>query len=124
MKRNFIKFWVPVYLYAGLIFTLYSIPNPLPFTPRILSFDKILHVVEFAILGVLLARAFKNSNKKILQFNFRLLAICATVFYGITDELHQVFVPNRYASIWDLLFDGLGATVGAYVIKSDLKRKK
>ena len=36
--------------------------------------------------------------------------LCAVVF-GISDEIHQWFVPNRQADIWDLLADTLGATL-------------
>ena len=36
------------------------------------------------------------------------------LFYGVTDELHQYFVPQRNASLIDLSADGLGCLIGAY----------
>jgi VanZ family protein len=34
--------------------------------------------------------------------------------YGITDEIHQSFVPMRDTSVFDVFADGLGSFAGAY----------
>ena len=39
-------------------------------------------------------------------------AIVASTLYGLSDELHQSFVPNRTSDIADLMADGIGACVG------------
>lgn len=44
-----------------------------------------------------------------------LVAIVLATLYGVTDELHQSFVPNRTPDSKDLLVDFLGATAGALV---------
>ncbi len=38
-----------------------------------------------------------------------LLAILASIGYGLSDEIHQAFVPTREADVWDVLADSLGA---------------
>ena len=40
-------------------------------------------------------------------------AIALATLYGVTDEFHQSFVPNRMTDPKDLLVDFLGATAGA-----------
>ena len=44
----------------------------------------------------------------------RIMAISTLLclMYAITDELHQIFVPGRVASIWDVLIDTMGAAFG------------
>ena len=69
--------------------------------------DKIFHLVEFFILGILiqlsfLERKFKDKNKIIF------LTIIIGFSIACIDELHQSFVPGRQCSINDLLFDFFG----------------
>ena len=112
MIKKFLKYWAPLYLYAAIIFYVSGIPKPLPHI-SIPNFDKFLHIIEYAIFGILAARAFKNSSKEILQKNFKMLAILAAVAYGASDEFHQLFVSCRYCDVFDLAADLIGGIIGA-----------
>ena len=73
-------------------------------------FDKVLHLVEYGILGFLLYRALREESwtgKPIL------LAFVIGMAYGITDEFHQYFVPTRESDPFDLLADSAGSGIGA-----------
>ena len=105
------RWWAPVYLYAALIFLLSSISRPLP-AVKIPFMDKGLHMIEYGLLGYLLARAISNDSPKKLRQDFRFWAVLFALLYGLSDEWHQSFVPMREASIWDALFDGIGAAIG------------
>ena len=76
-----------------------------------------LHLVEYAILGYLIARAVKYSSNLKLSRQFRIFAVCATVLYGLSDEFHQYFVSGREAEILDLLADGAGAFLWQMFLK-------
>ena len=115
-RKHFLKFWLPVYVYAGLIFIHSSLSTP-PLVPRIWQGDKLLHLLEYAIFGYLIARAAKNAVSLELNAHFRIFAICVAVIYGLSDEFHQYFVPGRQADILDVLADGLGAFLGQMVLK-------
>ena len=39
-------------------------------------------------------------------------AFAVAVLYGVSDELHQAFVPGRVASEADLVLDAMGALLG------------
>jgi VanZ family protein len=69
--------------------------------------DKLLHALEYGILGILLYRALHQTTSAIGSI---ILSIMFVVIFGISDEIHQWFVPNRQADSWDLLADTLGAT--------------
>ena len=114
------KWWVPVYLYTTLIFIVSSIPRPLPPGLQFPFLDKGLHMIEYGILGFLLARALSSDSPPRLSHSFRMWAILFAVLYGATDEWHQLFVPMREASVADLFFDGVGASLGQFFFKARL----
>ncbi|OPY19806.1 MAG: VanZ like family protein [Methanomethylovorans sp. PtaU1.Bin093] len=61
--------------------------------------------------GVLLHLTFRNSKHVFLRRYAAILAILVGIFYGITDEFHQSFVPRRSSSEWDVLADSVGVVV-------------
>jgi len=106
-------YWAPVVAYAGLIFYLSSQsspPGPAIWWLELLG-DKGIHALEFGILGLLCYRAFRFAAGPTTARSALLLAILASTGYGVTDEIHQVFVPLRDPSAWDVLADGVGASV-------------
>jgi len=42
-----------------------------------------------------------------------LLAFTASTLYGLTDELHQFFVPGRTSDVGDLLMDAIGSILAS-----------
>jgi len=109
-------YWLPVALYAGIIFYMSSQSHPeeqLPsFVLKDVS-DKVLHAVEYAVLGGLCYRAFRWGVSGAVASYALLFAIATASLYGVTDEVHQFFVPFRESSWLDWLADTVGATVGA-----------
>jgi VanZ family protein len=105
-----IKYWAPVLLYCGVIVYLSSLSYPSRHLPSFLFglSDKLVHGVEYGILGILLYRAFHQTTSAIGSI---IMSIICVVAFGISDEMHQWFVPNRQADLWDLLADTLGATL-------------
>jgi len=89
-----------------------SLPQPLP-KISIPNFDKFLHIIEYAIFGILTARAFKNSPREKLSGNFIILAIIIAAVYAASDELHQFFIPSRSCDALDLTVDVIGGAIGA-----------
>ena len=112
--------WTLVLVYASIIFIFSSMPYP----PQPLKADTVLmevittieHILEYFILGVLLLAGFRSGDDRMRE-NAVLLTIIIATFYGLTDEIHQSFVPNRFPCIWDVLADGVGASLGAFIGK-------
>jgi VanZ family protein len=110
-----LRYWGPLCAYAGLIFYLSAQPHPEEDLPSfVLSFsDKALHVVEYAVLGGLCYRAFRwGANESWGSAAFPLAVLVASL-YGISDEVHQSFVPFRDSSWLDWLADVIGSAMGA-----------
>lgn len=69
----------------------------------------IAHCLEFMGLSVLIFNAvYVTWFLKITP----IIAFFCTVFYAITDEIHQIFVPERAFQISDILVDSTGALIG------------
>lgn len=119
-------FWIPPLGYMIAIFFMSSISDPQMggYPP-----DYVLHSIEYFVLTLLLIRFFLaeqpplfqklktflfsgsgNTNSNLLIWNMASLAgVLVSIFYGITDEMHQYLVPGRYCSMNDLLANSFGA---------------
>ena len=98
--------WGPVAGYMAVMFYLSSQSYP-PTPPRV--WDKFLHVVEYFGLAVLVCRAIAGGLPPRIDRRVAWLTFAITVGYGLTDELHQLFVPERSADFRDLIADAVGA---------------
>jgi VanZ family protein len=105
--------WVPVLVWAALIFTLSAIPH---LGTGLGVWDTILrkgaHTLEYAILGALLLRAL---GREVPAF------FCG-VGFAITDELHQHFVVGRHASPRDVAIDSVGVFLGLLAFEQAARR--
>ena len=98
--------WLPVVAWAGLIFTLSSIPDlGTGLGGWDLVLRKLAHAAEYAVLGVLLLRALERPA----------LALWLGTAYAVRDEIHQAFVPGRLGSPLDVAIDAAGVAVGILV---------
>lgn len=103
--------WLPVLLWAGVIFYLSSVPN-LRVTEAWWDYPlrKAGHMAVFGILARLLARALGGSTfwpwRKIF-----VVSLVLTSLYAVTDELHQSYTPGRHAAASDVMIDTLGGWI-------------
>jgi len=107
--------WGPFVLALAAGFTLSSMSR-VPGTEYV--WDKVLHVVEFTGLGLLGLRAFHGGLTR-PRLGPTLAAGITVVLWGISDEIHQSFVPGRDASALDAVADAVGfgvAVIAAFVI--------
>ena len=99
----------------ALIFIVSSLEQtPIP-PPKIewVGFDKILHFIEYGILSVLLTTAFvKTSPTWIPARWIWVTAALISILYGVSDEIHQKYVPGRFATIADWVADAIGSIAG------------
>ena len=77
--------------------------------------DYVLHGVEYAGLAVVTFRALAGGLPARVTGTRALLALLITVAYGVSDELHQRFVPLRTADVRDVGADVAGALIGLFL---------
>ena len=137
-KKNLIA-WIMVILWMALIFNLSSqvreesnqlstgitvviekvVEKVNPFDVKF-DIKAINHIVRknahffvYLVLGILVMNAIRKSK-------YLALSIC--VFYAISDELHQAFVPGRGPGVKDVLIDSSGSIVGILIFIVIMKR--
>ncbi len=86
-------YWLPVILYCALIFiqSSYKTQATLPQIPHI---DKLIHMAIYAILSALFLRAFNRSKLNTTPNLVIWISIICSSLYGISDEIHQYFIPE------------------------------
>lgn len=104
-----LKNWLPVFLWAVVIFSVSSIKqvkvSDFFFWDFVLK--KIAHVSEYAVLYALIFRS--TGGKWATSY-------LLTAIYAASDEFHQYFVPGRTATLLDLGFDASGANIALYLL--------
>jgi VanZ family protein len=109
--------------YMAAIWIMSSLPSnhfvELPDSGLDRTIKESLHLIEFAILYVLLVLAFLTRRA---PFTTGLNMLCAVLagLYGLTDEIHQSFYAYRSASWFDLVKDVTGILVCFYFIRGAL----
>jgi VanZ family protein len=70
--------------------------------PRWLRRDKVLHMLAFGLGTVLLCRALHGQAPGRSPRQIALCSVLSALGYGIADELHQAYVPQRTAEVADV----------------------
>jgi VanZ family protein len=119
MRRAWL--WFPPLLYMSVIFYLSSRSAPMPgLTAHV--WDKALHFIEYGTLCILLCRALHGEGFAALRLG--IVAVVLTSAYGVTDEVHQSFVPERNAGADDWLADTTGAVGAATLFSTALRLRR
>jgi VanZ family protein len=134
--RSFIKYWLPVLVWMGIIFSASSDSGSFQHSSRIIAplmrwlfphlsdeavhavvvfVRKCAHLAEYAVLALLLWRALRREaapRNAPWRWSTAGLVLALVALYAASDEFHQAFVPSRQASAWDVLLDMTGAAFG------------
>jgi VanZ family protein len=114
VRGSVVRDWLPVLVWAAVIFTFSSIPDlGTGLGGWDLVLRKLAHAAEYAILGALLVRATGS----------RRLAFTVAVVYAASDELHQTFVEGRVGAVHDVAIDAAGAAIGIVLYRSVRARR-
>jgi VanZ family protein len=138
--KSFLFRWLPLLVCMVLIFAVSMDHNPYRALPAAMRqsiqvaqvsmgevelFGKPGHVVEFALLGAMAARALIWKQRPTV--GLFVIPFFASELYALSDEIHQIFVPGRAFDIPDLFIDGAGILCGLilyWLIRLWIARRK
>ena len=135
--RVFLKYWLPLLIWVGVIFigstdlmsaehtSRFIVPILLWLKPDIaletvrsihFAVRKCAHLSEYAVLALLFWRALRGGS----AIRAKMSMLLATVLLGCgvvaaSDEFHQSFVKSRTPSVRDVLLDIVGALIGLLI---------
>jgi VanZ family protein len=106
----FLRFWLPVLIYIGLIFGASSIPGR--DIPNLFPYmDKLEHLTEYSLFGLLLGRAFRFTVGGGRGKFWSLATVAFGGLVGGMDELYQRLTPGRSSDIRDWAVDVTAVTL-------------
>ena len=132
MSLRYLKYWIPVFLWAIFIFWMstgiFSSKNTVLIVEPILRFlvpsisqdmigvihkalRKSGHIAEYFVLGLLLFRAFSGGSKEVRIRRWVFSSLIVLLLYAASDEFHQSYVSTRTASPYDVGLDVLGGAI-------------
>ncbi|OPY84401.1 MAG: VanZ like family protein [Syntrophus sp. PtaU1.Bin208] len=132
MKVLFLKYWLPILIWMGVIFGMSTGAFSADHTSRIIGpllhllfpglpeqdielfhgmIRKAGHVSEYFILGLLFFRAVRGNSSRRWRLRWALTAILAVVLFALSDEYHQSWVASRTASLVDVSIDAAGGVL-------------
>lgn len=120
-------YWLPPLIWMGVIFYVSSRPRISITENSLYAFliFKTLHLIEYALLYFLLFRALYSLKGKNFTLGHKfLLAFIVSALYGLSDEIHQAFVPTREGRLRDVFIDSGGALLMYIYIKGSLTKLK
>lgn len=114
-------------LWMGVIFSFSSLwGSAYPYDPPFSYYleRKGAHVFEYAVLMLLTVWFAATLFSRETWRGILLLSGVFALTYGVTDELHQFFVPYREGKMSDVLIDGVGILLAGLCIFLVLPTRK
>ncbi len=100
--------WLPAFLLFATIFMLSAQPA-LPSPPSLN--DKQAHALTYGVLAFLCLMGLTGWRWRRIAGASLLAALVIAVLYGVSDEVHQAFVPGRTPDVADVVADATGASI-------------
>jgi VanZ family protein len=113
MYRILFIFW------SILLFTLTSYPKLQPPPTGITNFDKLAHFTFYFFFALFFVKMHNPATLKLTLNKTLILALIVPLF----DELHQIPIPGRNFSGWDIAADLLGFCLVLIIFRFRLKKK-
>lgn len=115
--RKVLLVYIPLIIYWIIIFIATTIP--VDTMPKLFNAqDKIEHFTAYFILEILLAFTFHFQNKnETVKRNPIFFSILVLIIYAAFDEIHQYFIPGRYADVLDWVADVIGGLLAIIFVK-------
>jgi len=108
MKYKRYLFSIPLILASITIF-IASHQEGVPFDTSIFIFqDKVMHFFAYTIYGYTIQLYLKSLN--LAKSKYIMFTIMIGSLFGLSDEFHQYFIPNRSTEFFDWVADTLGVS--------------
>ncbi len=105
--------WLPAIAWAAFLFHLSSLPG-LPALDGV--DDKQAHAAAYSVLAFCCVIGLSGASLRRITPALLVTALVLAVCYGVSDELHQAFVPGREPDVADVFADAVGALLAVALV--------
>ncbi len=78
--------------------------------------DKVAHAILYGGLTLCFSWGLKRSNTDVRYWVQCFVPVIFAMLYGLSDEIHQLFVPKRNFDWWDWCADIVGAILAQVIL--------
>lgn len=110
------RYALAVVIYCSLIFLESSRSIPYQADQLIPGIDKVVHAGMYAVLAALVSLGLRGAARPYTPRVQFFVPIAFVVLYGMSDEIHQHFVPTRSFDPWDEVSNTAGAVLAQYFL--------
>jgi len=111
-----LHYWIATILYCAGIFYMSHKPALTNFELPFAGADKLIHATMFGVLALIVSVGLRRSGNVLSFARQFYLPIAFAMLYGISDEIHQYFVPGRHFDPFDIVADTAGAVAVQVVL--------
>ncbi|MDB5106715.1 MAG: VanZ family protein [Fibrobacteres bacterium] len=104
--------WLPALACMAALFYASSLPGDRIHLPPFPYSDKAVHFAAYAALGALIGLRKMLRGPRIGAVGWDFPGLAVGMLYGVSDEIHQLFVPMRMYDYGDMAADSLGVAAG------------
>ena len=122
---HFMRYQFPAIALAVAIFIASHTPDLQGPDFGIRFSDKWGHLIAYGVLGLLICRAFYYQDRyPALRERLGYYSFWTGSLYGVSDEIHQYFIPGRFADPLDALADAAGVAISIWVFNRFFSPRK
>lgn len=100
-------FTLPSLIFMASIVYLSNQSQVPPILNQLFSSDKLLHFCGYFVLGLSIQFAYASNFSGWTNRKSTLISFLTGSIFGLTDEIHQLYIPGRSCDIFDLAVDML-----------------
>ncbi|MDR2584183.1 MAG: VanZ family protein [Fibromonadaceae bacterium] len=115
---------IPAILVMAALFTLSTLPGNDPILNSVHLSDKIEHFIAYFVLGITFCIWIPSKNWFARPVFYGVLVIVLCTLFGISDEYHQTFVPERSGDLYDLTVDFVASVSAVFAYFLFIKKIK
>jgi len=119
VRARLITLLIALVIIAGSSVPGNNIPSVFEFTP-----DKLIHCLEYGVLGVFIFRWIHLELNASSKVRVRITTFLLGSFMGIIDENYQRLIPGRHPDFWDWVLDSIGVVIAIVVMSFLVHRNK
>jgi VanZ family protein len=120
-NKPFLVSWIPALLCMGALFYASSLPGDEIHLPEFRFNDKVFHALAYSGFGLAISIRFflrrRLGGAEAIPGGIDWAGMAVGMLWGVSDEIHQLFVPLREFAFSDMAADFTGIALACWLFR-------